>query len=507
MSLAKRIILVVTFCLPLLAIATAAEARVGGGSSYKGSSSRSSGSSRSSSGGGYSGGGYSGGYVSTGGGGGSIGGAVFMLLLFGGIWLVIQVVSARAKNGQLSYDGSDNDDEGPRFAQPLPASSVGRGRQIDPTFSEVLFMERAVLLVTRLLQAAPRAQDLEAMSPYITQAASLVLAARSRDVKSVGGVTVGASTIAALKQVTANGTSLLHITVKLHLNRHLETTSGPRSFYSHESWSFVRPIGTAVMRDEDSITKFGCPGCGSPLDRDGFGRCVHCQTSLSPGTADWTVMAVTVLQQEQQGPLLTQNVQEVGTDAPTSKDPRVLDDADRLIGVDERNRLLVRARDIFSNLQAAWTARNLDGLRPFETDALFQSHAFWIREYERQGLRNRIDDLDVQGVELCRVEEDGLHVVAMCRIAAECLDSTVNDKTGRVVGGDAKKRRAFTEYWTFVKHKDAAGSPSMKNCPSCGAQLQISQSGVCEFCQSKLTLGRFDWVASRIEQDEEISGA
>jgi hypothetical protein len=31
-------------------------------------------------------------------------------------------------------------------------------------------------------------------------------------------------------------------------------------------------------------------------------------------------------------------------------------------------------------------------------------------------------------------------------------------------------------------------------------------AGVCEYCGSKLTTGEFDWVVSRIEQDDAYGG-
>jgi predicted lipid-binding transport protein (Tim44 family) len=181
-------------------------------------------------------------------------------------------------------------------------------------------------------------------------------------------------------------------------------------------------------------------------------------------------------------------------------------DADRLLGADERSRLLVRARDVFTTLQAAWSQQKLEGMRPFETDALFQAHRFWVLEYQRQRLKNQIDNVDVEAVELCRVQHDGAHVAATLRITASCIDTTV-DASGKRISGNPRVPRRFSEYWTFVKHADAKGSSSLVNCPNCGAPLEVSQAGVCEHCQSKLTLGRFDWVASRIEQDEDISGA
>ena len=32
------------------------------------------------------------------------------------------------------------------------------------------------------------------------------------------------------------------------------------------------------------------------------------------------------------------------------------------------------------------------------------------------------------------------------------------------------------------------------NCPNCGAPLEISSSGVCEYCGSVVTTGQYSWV-------------
>jgi predicted amidophosphoribosyltransferase len=51
------------------------------------------------------------------------------------------------------------------------------------------------------------------------------------------------------------------------------------------------------------------------------------------------------------------------------------------------------------------------------------------------------------------------------------------------------------------------GTPSaQKLCPQCGAELKINMAGRCEYCQAEVTSGRFDWVLSRIEQDEAYDG-
>ncbi len=507
--------------LALLLVAEAAEARVGGGSSYSGSR-RSGGSS--------GGGSYS---------GGSSGGGAALFYLFTLLPWPLQIVLAiaiiivffrlKSRGATLSYGGLDIDgdiesDRGPfvpfggpqgrsgpgagypghRYAEALPPSWGERGRRLDPAFSEVLFLERAVMMMTRLFEAGARRADLEAMAPYVAPAAAQTLAQRSAGVVTVRGVTVGRiALIEVAASTTEGGEPAVAVRARVQLNRHVEQANGPLSFYSHEEWSFVRAVA-AAPRDEAHLDRFGCPGCGSPLERDSFGRCVHCQTSLLPGAADWSVRSLRVLEEERRGPLLTTTVEEVGTDAPTAKDNDVAAQVERWLPGPEAERFRVRAGEIFVNLQSAWTRRDLGGLRPFETDSLWQSHRFWIEEYQRQDLRNVIDAVAVRNIELCRVERDGDHLAVMCRIHASCVDYVIEDKTKKRLSGSTVKRRAFTEYWTFVKHHDAQGGTGLKTCPGCGAQLRIGAAGTCEYCQSKVTLGRFDWVASRIEQDEEI---
>ena len=44
-------------------------------------------------------------------------------------------------------------------------------------------------------------------------------------------------------------------------------------------------------------------------------------------------------------------------------------------------------------------------------------------------------------------------------------------------------------------------------CPNCGAPAdKMGQSGVCEYCGSKITDGNFSWVLFSITQDEVYEG-
>ncbi|HHZ05450.1 MAG TPA: hypothetical protein GX401_01475 [Clostridiales bacterium] len=42
-----------------------------------------------------------------------------------------------------------------------------------------------------------------------------------------------------------------------------------------------------------------------------------------------------------------------------------------------------------------------------------------------------------------------------------------------------------------------------RECPHCGAPLQITSSGKCEYCGSIVTTGEFDWVLSDLDSVRE----
>ena len=129
-----------------------------------------------------------------------------------------------------------------------------------------------------------------------------------------------------------------------------------------------------------------------------------------------------------------------------------------------------------------------------------------MEEYKKQGLRNVLTHVRLEKIELVKVTVDAAYEAVTCRMHAAMRDSTVRLKGGAVVGGNPRADRVFTEYWTFLRRPGAKGAEDNARCPNCGAPLKVTQAGICEYCQASITRGQFDWVLSRIEQDEDYTG-
>jgi hypothetical protein len=162
---------------------------------------------------------------------------------------------------------------------------------------------------------------------------------------------------------------------------------------------------------------------------------------------------------------------------------------------------------IFNELQLAWSSLAWERARPHETDNIFQMHQYWIEAYKRQGLRNALDNFKITAMQPVKIKEDAFYNSITMRIWAEGYDYTVKTD-GKIVSGSNKKLRRWSEYWTFIRNRNAppARSRADLNCPNCGAPLKVNVTGICEYCHGKVTSGEFDWVLSKIEQDESYQG-
>jgi hypothetical protein len=385
-------------------------------------------------------------------------------------------------------------------------------QKFDPNFSEIVFTDFAYALYGKAHDARGRgAAALDQFSPYLSDLARANLLQRNpAGIKEVKGIIVGALNI---ENVSGLETPLVRISLMFEANYTEVVNANQKetemSYYVRERWELERKRDV-LSPPPAQATALHCPRCGGALQKNSAGACAFCDAKIESGEFQWYVRDVALVNREARGPLLTSNVPEVGTDLPSMVQPGF----ENVRVAFEKNNpnfswgaFQARARLIFDELQAAWSTLNWDRARPHETDNLFQMHQYWIDAYQRQHLRNLLDQCTITAMQPVKIKEDKFYNSITVRIGAQGYDYTVDD-SGRVVSGSKTQLRHWTEYWTFIRNRDAKpqAAGSDLNCPNCGAPLKVNAAGICEFCGGKITSGEFDWVLSRIEQDESYQG-
>ena len=502
------------FILLLLLAAAEAGARPGGGQGFSGGGHSYGGS--HSSGGGYggshsSGSGYRGSH-SYGGGGSSSGGSGSLSSADGGfgcgltlLALLLCVIALRQLSGPA--DTSDTAWDSPL---PAPSRDLGIIRGLDPDFSAVLFEDFVYALYARAHGARASRKDLDSLAPYLSAPTRDALAARPPLGVPVSAVVIGALHVRSV-HLPAAGTPATQVWVSLGIESNL-TTGEPGSeqtLYVQETWDLAREA-TVRTRPPEAVRSFHCPSCGAPFASSAGDRCAFCYELVSSGRFDWTVMSVRLEASETRPPALTGTVEEQGTGLLTIDHPAKDSNFEQLLRDDPavtREALAARLHLIYSELNAAWTALDLRPIRPYVSDNLFDYLQYWIKAYRRQGLRNVLEGMRITRHELVKVVRDRWFDAVTFRVWGTGRDTTVRVSTGELVGGRPDRDREYSEYWTLIRGAGVRGAARTdKACPNCGGALDVNQAGQCAHCGSHITRGEFDWVLSRIEQDDSYTG-
>ncbi|HRG96146.1 MAG TPA: Tim44-like domain-containing protein [Polyangiaceae bacterium] len=500
-------------CLALLAPPAVALARPGGGQSFSGS--RSSGSSSRSSGSSSRSSGSSGGRVG-GDSNGGIGGAsslspagIVVLLLVLGVIMLVKTSGSSPQKGWTAGSGQPSPPwrPPPRPRRRSPRAQLRGLEAHDPAFSVIVFEDFLAALYTDVVLAVGRG-GLGGLEAYVMEEAARALS--ERGLAGTTTVLIGAlqiDRVDSLEDPAARSVSVA-VVFETNLSRR-DATGAEEALYSRERW-VLRRAKNAKSRAPDKARVFTCPSCSAPLDAILAGRCKYCSQEVATGAFDWVLRRVEVLATERRGPMLTGNSPEEGNDRPTVVDPEAVMRLDALRARDPSfawEAFTARVQHIFHTFQRAWSGRELSGMRPFLSDALFSTQTYWVSEYLRQHLRNVTENARILHVELARVTSDAYFDAITLRVYATSLDYTVADATGAVVAGNRQTERRYSEYWTLIRSAQAKGAPRTDpHCPRCGAPLAITMAGDCTHCQAKVTAGQFDWVLSRIEQDEVYDG-
>ena len=505
----KRALFALSVCLLILTCALAAFARPGGGHAYSGGSHPSSSGTSSfhSSGSG----------SSSSGGGGNSSGLIFQLILLCfqypaiGVPVLILIVLFFVVKGVL---GSRQQGWSTMSAEQVqavgqvqedarvPRSELDRIRGLDPGFSLVLFEDFAYLLYASVQRA--RATGTQPIAAYL--APELAQALVDPSLGDVQGIIIG-----ALRYVSFSGVGGPMIELELEIESNyveVPRTGAQQRYYAVDRLVLTR-ASTARSRPFARAHTLDCPNCGAPLEAVRGTQCSYCQQNVGFGRFDWMVKSLASVTRETRGPLLTSDVAEQGTDLPTIVDRGAqqrfgeLTQRDPAIGWPG---IQGRIGLIFNELQVAWSGRDPLRIRPYVSDNLFQSMYYWIDLYMQSRCRNVNENASIMRLDLANVTSDEHYDAITVRLFATGLDYTISDD-GKLLSGNRSRPRTYSEYWTIIRGSSSRGAPRQDpNCPHCGAPLKIGMSGQCEYCRVKVTSGEFDWVLSRIEQDDSYGG-
>ena len=154
--------------------------------------------------------------------------------------------------------------------------------------------------------------------------------------------------------------------------------------------------------------------------------------------------------------------------------------------------------NIYVQMQNGCTARNIESLRPYFTDALYQQFDRQIKSLIASHRINRVDRIAVLDVTLRGWFQEGGDDHLVAALKTRITDYIVDEETGKVVSGSDTAEKFMTYEWDLSRPTGAvtelAGEVTERHCPNCGAPLSVNESAKCPYCDTVLTFKDHDWT-------------
>ncbi len=446
--------------------------------------------------------------------GGSLAGIIVLVLIVFAVCYVMRRTGSNAPSGQslhgaspaaqtaLAALGSALGASTVRHALP---SAVDAIRALDPGFELESFLQRAEMTFF-LVKRGVQKNDAAAIRPFLDDAVFAAVSQSIAQTKSqhrhelleslnVRGLALEDADCSAQGQSLQVHFDLVYRAKTLDESNGVVSDEGEDRRHA-ERWTFTRGAAARTPLSGGVIAS-KCPACGAELRLGLDGTCAHCKASVTNGSVDWVVSDV-------------QPAAFVGYSADSALGlaaPTVAEGIATLTSTDKNFALEAfeaRVKTAFLALQDAWCKQNLDVGRAFMSPGAYFAWSAQLETMATEGRRNVMENLAVRNIEPVRVVHGRVFDDLTVRITAAAADFDV-DKSDRIVFGD-RSVRPFKEDWTFQRSVGVATSNkpgTLENtCPSCGAPVSLTQIGECRYCKAAVTSGKFDWVVSRIEQED-----
>ncbi len=125
-----------------------------------------------------------------------------------------------------------------------------------------------------------------------------------------------------------------------------------------------------------------------------------------------------------------------------------------------------------------------------------------VSKVETDKKHNRIqmyDELNVANVRLDNIQEleDCFQIKVM--VHSKALEYYLDRANRKFLSGDTTRRSERNISILFQKKKDSKALSFARTCPSCGANIDINRSGMCEYCGTIFKLENYDWIITYMD--------
>lgn len=166
------------------------------------------------------------------------------------------------------------------------------------------------------------------------------------------------------------------------------------------------------------------------------------------------------------------------------------------------NDFLSYVKRVYVDIQEAWSKRDLEPVRSVLHPNLYQQTQQQIDRKIADGIVNHLERIAVNTAYLTGYRQDDDYEYMAVYLAAQMIDYQVKEETGEVLYGDRNTlwhmfyKMTFVRAITMQTPDITEAENEVMRCPSCGAPIEGTAFGKCEYCGTVVSTGKYGWVLS-----------
>lgn len=165
------------------------------------------------------------------------------------------------------------------------------------------------------------------------------------------------------------------------------------------------------------------------------------------------------------------------------------------------NDFITYVKKVYVDIQDAWCKRDLEPVRAVLHPNLYEQTQKQIQKKIDAKIINYLERITVNTAYLSGFRRDDDYEYMTVYLTAQMIDYQMHEETGQILYGDKTTRWDMQYKMIFVR---AAGMQTpditaeenndVMRCPSCGAPVEGTAFGTCQYCGSTVSSGKYGWV-------------
>lgn len=152
--------------------------------------------------------------------------------------------------------------------------------------------------------------------------------------------------------------------------------------------------------------------------------------------------------------------------------------------------------NIFIKLLLGIQMRDLEDVKHFLGDELYEKYNNQIEEYKSKNITRMFDEMNVKSIDIS-LKSNGEYDIANVHIVSRYMDYIYDLNKGKKISGIDDRRIEVDHDLVFMK-KLGAEKGAVVKCSGCGANLDANNSGKCEYCGTIHSAIDYDYVLESI---------